>query len=381
MATPLMISELPAVTSLSTADAVAIVQGGVTYRTTPQAFITQAGSFTPSGSGAVSRTVQAAMRTITRSGDFDTTANFNTATDALTETIGMHSIQAVAAGLQFKFPTNAEATNVNVLTFVPYEFGMKIGLSGSGQNHDNRLEFFLGSADTSPPELSVRHNGNGLGARIQARNPTDDDGLLLDFSDATYPFIRFGGVGPQLTKEGAGILVQRNITTVGEAQNFRIANTYTVGGALEILQLGWDTNRGKVQTVGSGGGTQRVLDLNGSSVNLQAAGVTQVRVVSTASADRVIDLTGSNGGNPTISTTGGNLAITPAVIVAATSGTAIGAATSSSTVLNLPASTTGVSSVRLAHGAAPTSPVNGDMWTTTAGLYVQINGSTVGPLS
>lgn len=33
------------------------------------------------------------------------------------------------------------------------------------------------------------------------------------------------------------------------------------------------------------------------------------------------------------------------------------------------------------HGTAPTSPVNGDMWTTTAGLYVQINGATVGPLT
>lgn len=31
-------------------------------------------------------------------------------------------------------------------------------------------------------------------------------------------------------------------------------------------------------------------------------------------------------------------------------------------------------------GTAPTTPVNGDVWTTSAGLYVQINGSTIGPL-
>jgi hypothetical protein len=36
---------------------------------------------------------------------------------------------------------------------------------------------------------------------------------------------------------------------------------------------------------------------------------------------------------------------------------------------------------RIPHGTAPTSPVNGDMWTTTAGLFVRINGSTIGPLS
>lgn len=45
------------------------------------------------------------------------------------------------------------------------------------------------------------------------------------------------------------------------------------------------------------------------------------------------------------------------------------------------ASGTGGAGFRLPHGATPTSPVNGDMWTTTAGLFVRINGATVGPLS
>lgn len=31
-------------------------------------------------------------------------------------------------------------------------------------------------------------------------------------------------------------------------------------------------------------------------------------------------------------------------------------------------------------GTAPTAPNNGDLWTTTAGLFVRVNGSTVGPL-
>lgn len=45
------------------------------------------------------------------------------------------------------------------------------------------------------------------------------------------------------------------------------------------------------------------------------------------------------------------------------------------------AGTTARSSVRLPHGAAPSSPVNGDVWTTTAGIFVRINGATVGPLT
>jgi len=46
-----------------------------------------------------------------------------------------------------------------------------------------------------------------------------------------------------------------------------------------------------------------------------------------------------------------------------------------------PASTTTAAGLRVPPGTAPTSPVNGDVWTTTAGIYVQINGATVGPLS
>jgi hypothetical protein len=45
------------------------------------------------------------------------------------------------------------------------------------------------------------------------------------------------------------------------------------------------------------------------------------------------------------------------------------------------ASDTTAAGLRVPHGAAPSSPTDGDMWTTTAGLYVRINGSTVGPLS
>ena len=44
------------------------------------------------------------------------------------------------------------------------------------------------------------------------------------------------------------------------------------------------------------------------------------------------------------------------------------------------ASTTGGAGLNLPAGTAPTAPNDGDVWTTTAGIYVQINGSTIGPL-
>ena len=48
-------------------------------------------------------------------------------------------------------------------------------------------------------------------------------------------------------------------------------------------------------------------------------------------------------------------------------------------LLGTAASTTGGAGLNIAPGVAPSSPNNGDVWTTTAGLYAQINGSTVGP--
>jgi hypothetical protein len=45
------------------------------------------------------------------------------------------------------------------------------------------------------------------------------------------------------------------------------------------------------------------------------------------------------------------------------------------------ASTTTRAGLNLPHGSAPSAPVDGDQWTTSAGLFVRINGVTVGPLA
>jgi hypothetical protein len=49
--------------------------------------------------------------------------------------------------------------------------------------------------------------------------------------------------------------------------------------------------------------------------------------------------------------------------------------------LQTPAAAAGNASLNMPHGSAPTSPSDGDMWTTSAGLFVRINGVTIGPLA
>lgn len=45
-----------------------------------------------------------------------------------------------------------------------------------------------------------------------------------------------------------------------------------------------------------------------------------------------------------------------------------------------PAGVSGGASLRVPHGTAPSSPTDGDVWTTSAGLFVRVNGVTIGPL-
>ena len=52
-----------------------------------------------------------------------------------------------------------------------------------------------------------------------------------------------------------------------------------------------------------------------------------------------------------------------------------GDATFAGTVI-APAATASLAPLRIPHGTAPTSPTDGDMWTTTAGLFIRINGVT-----
>jgi hypothetical protein len=63
-----------------------------------------------------------------------------------------------------------------------------------------------------------------------------------------------------------------------------------------------------------------------------------------------------------------------------TSGTALGLLNTANTfgaVQTFFTPTTAAASINLPHGVAPTSPVNGDMWTTTSGAFARVNGATV----
>ena len=139
---------------------------------------------------------------------------------------------------------------------------------------------------------------------------------------------------------------------------------------------GADTNvSGKIRTKGSGS----VLVQTNS-----ASAVTQLEITHTASATRYIQITGSNGGNPTITTSAGNLAITPAVVGAASitahGGTAIPAGGTAGAGFLL--SSTSNFGVFFGSGAPTLSAAKGSLYlrsdgsSTSTRAYINTDGAT-----
>lgn len=83
----------------------------------------------------------------------------------------------------------------------------------------------------------------------------------------------------------------------------------------------------------------------------------QFAVLHTASATRNITVTGSNGGNPTINTTAGSLAITPAIVAAST---IVASSTITATAFILSGTVAGTGVVRLANATAINYRNSGD---------------------
>lgn len=270
---------------------------------------------------------------------------------------------------------------------------------------------------------------------ILGRSPTaasmgigDVDGPSSSTDNAV---VRFNGT--------TGKIIQNSTVIMSDNGDISMPSTATAGIQLydtvdqvtnyERLELVWQSDICRIRTVRGGSGSARALEFTtagGNELNIQSTASTSTgwfRFVSPstslASALNVlltstfIQTSGTNVGglsiSPTYNQASGTAANTDLKITrtqtaigsgaqyliqagtaAAVSlftvsnlgfGTFGGVTPTLTTSLHVPASTTGVSSIRLPHGSAPSSPVDGDMWTTTAGLFVRINGSTVGPLS
>lgn len=70
--------------------------------------------------------------------------------------------------------------------FTAYQYGSTIQTFGP---KSGVFEFFLGDTPARSPELSVRGNGNGQGARVQARDANDRFGIGMEARQTDNPYM------------------------------------------------------------------------------------------------------------------------------------------------------------------------------------------------
>ena len=212
----------------------------------------------------------------------------------------------------------------------------------------------------------IYNEGTAGNAGIEFKNLTSgnlqyitiESGDVMTFNaGAGQKFVYSGGTKLETTSAGAAITGTLGVTGIATSTTrLAVGNTGTADALTSYTSTGGVLYMGLDNSAGSALGT---------------AGAYGTVIYRPASTGFAISRAGT--ADLSISSTG-------AVTIPGTLGVsgvgAIGTTTSSTTNLNLPAGTTGVSSLRIAHGVAPSAPVNGDMWSTTGGAFMYINGVT-----
>jgi hypothetical protein len=224
--------------------------------------------------------------------------------------------------------------------------------------------------------------------------------LLNIYSGAVITLVNaassFGWSDTILTRDTNDVLAQRRGTN---AQAFRVYKTYTDASNYERLNVSTDGNAftgagvALIQTTAAGTGTERGLFLGGGASGghlwMTTAGALQFgrtgvntwwTMSSTghflAGSDNTYDIGAIGATRPRQVYVGTKVTTFQ---FEATGTVGLGKALTSTSYVSFAASTTGLSSLNIAQGAAPTAPVDGDIWredNTNTGLKIRVNGVT-----
>jgi hypothetical protein len=205
----------------------------------------------------------------------------------------------------------AQAVGGNLL-FAP-DNTYDIGASGASRPRDLFVARNIYTDDfvsITAPSIALYLTRSGGGDRGRFIPQAAGGGFTVDVVDSAStdyePFDLFAEVITFRTRTGAGTAATAlYVDSVASAVNFISVAPAAAGGAPALYVAGSSSDI-----------TLRLSAKGGNGIDFYTSGFTalQAVVVHTASADRYITLTGSNGGNPTIGTSAGNLAISTSLI-------------------------------------------------------------------
>lgn len=373
-------------------------------------------SFTPSGTGAVTRDLQTIERAVARTGDFDTSANYLTRLAALTETFGVARLNVQQSnGVRYQtstgygpfashtLQTTFNGTVDNVLMLGAYNItegtpGTKIVASEPTLFLSMEADYNNGVAHLMEMNMDYTSPSGGVNARrflaFNVDRATDLGAWgfncdTLTFKDSTSVNAWFNAV---ITATTARISTTDGTTfaiggTAVASRALNLASTSSLTGTQQFAAVAAVTISSAATVAAAaftaGMSTQAAAFTCADFINFysQNCGKGAGSAITNQYGFFTTDLTsgGSNYGYYGAVSSGANkynLYMTGTAQNYLAGVTGIGVVPSSSTNLVVAAGTTGVSPLRIPHGAAPTAPVDGDTWTTTSGLFIRINGVT-----
>jgi hypothetical protein len=240
---------------------------------------------------------------------------------------------------------------------------------------------------TNPNEYD--QNGNSFGV---IGNLGTNDNYALAFKTYNAERMRIDATG------NVGIANNNPAYPLDVAGNVNI-NTPSASSTLTIDAKSSQTNIAKIifkNTIGTGdfqitGDGQDIFWQGGGGRTLQMGAYHGIDLIGGRNANTALAYTAGSGAtyNTRIFNSNNSIGLIIQGVSGQTSnlqewrnttGTVLSSVTSAGELNTLAASAT-TAGLNLPHGVAPTTPVNGDIWTTTSGIYSRINGTTIGPLT
>lgn len=176
-------------------------------------------------------------------------------------------------------------------------------------------------------------------------------------------------IGGATSNQGNGSLIQTSSGTAGASGN---CPQYNSGGAL--IDSGAPCG-------GGGGGSGTVTNQLQNTIPVYTSAGSSNNLGGMTIVNNAVVGTNGSGAPSEMTTLPAGLAIpTPTISGATLTGTTSIGNTTYTGKQTFLAATVNAASLNIPVGVAPTSPVNGDVWETSAGIFGRSNGVTVGPL-